>query len=98
MDEGLGLALGDVGLRSVVFDEDLQRAAADATAFVDALFREQDAVALRTAEPRTGPGQRQHRPDLDRFARRLLLPFDTRMKRQQQQRPSEYLHEYPHHG
>jgi len=58
MDQRFRLAFCDVGFGAVIFNQDLQRAAADAAALVDALFGEQDAVAFRTAQTGTGTGER----------------------------------------
>jgi hypothetical protein len=81
-DQILGLALGDVGLGAVVFDQDLERAAFDAAVLVDGLLGELDPAALGQAEARARPGQRQHRADLDRLAGRRLRRDETGQRRE----------------
>ena len=65
-DQAFGLALGDVGLRAVVFDQQLDGPAGDAAFVVDRLFGKQDAVAFGLAEACAGAGEREDAADLER--------------------------------
>ena len=64
IDQLLGLAAADIGLRFVVRDDQLDRPAVDAARFVDAVDRHLHADQCRLADDRGGARQRLHRADL----------------------------------